>query len=86
MSTHITVQGVNKIFRTDEREVVALKDINLEIPRGQFVCLLGPSGCGKSTLLNAMAGFSLPTSGTISALSGRAYRSRYAVALVLLRS
>ena len=67
MNTHITVQGVNKIFRTDEREVVALKDINLEIPRGQFVCLLGPSGCGKSTLLNAVAGFSLPTSGTITA-------------------
>ena len=67
MTTHITVRGVNKIFRSDEREVVALKDINLEIPRGQFVCLLGPSGCGKSTLLNAIAGFSPPTGGTITA-------------------
>ncbi|MCX8522088.1 MAG: ABC transporter ATP-binding protein, partial [Rhodoferax sp.] len=35
--------------------------------QGQFVCLLGPSGCGKSTLLNAIAGFSLPSSGSISA-------------------
>ena len=64
---HIVISGVNKIFRTDERELVALKDINLEIPRGQFTCLLGPSGCGKSTLLNAVAGFALPTSGTILA-------------------
>ena len=66
-TAHITVTGVNKVFKTSEREVVALKDINLEIPKGQFVCLLGPSGCGKSTLLNAVAGFSLPSSGNIVA-------------------
>ncbi|NVD98150.1 ABC transporter ATP-binding protein [Massilia sp. BJB1822] len=65
--SHITVKGVNKVFKTDSREVVALKDINLHIPQGQFVCLLGPSGCGKSTLLNAIAGFSLPSSGEITA-------------------
>ena len=64
---HIVVKGVNKIFKTADNEVVALKDINLDIPQGQFVCLLGPSGCGKSTLLNAAAGFSMPTSGSISA-------------------
>jgi NitT/TauT family transport system ATP-binding protein len=58
---------VNQVFRSGEREVVALKDIDLEIPNGQFVCLLGPSGCGKSTLLNAVAGFSLPSSGSIVA-------------------
>ena len=55
MSNHIQIAGVNKIFRTGEREVVALKDINLTIKQGEFVCLLGPSGCGKSTLLNAVA-------------------------------
>ena len=65
--THIQVNGVNKVFKTDTRDVIALKDINLDIPQGQFVCLLGPSGCGKSTLLNAVAGFSLPSSGTITA-------------------
>jgi NitT/TauT family transport system ATP-binding protein len=65
--THIVISGVSKVFQSAERELVALKDISLVIPRGQFTCLLGPSGCGKSTLLNAVAGFSLPTSGTITA-------------------
>ncbi|MYM37556.1 ATP-binding cassette domain-containing protein [Duganella sp. FT94W] len=65
--THILISQVNKVFQTAEREVVALKDINLEIPQGQFVCLLGPSGCGKSTLLNAVAGFAPPSSGSIRA-------------------
>lgn len=63
----ITIAGVNKVFAGKDREVVALKEINLEIEAGQFVCLLGPSGCGKSTLLNAVAGFSLPSTGTIHA-------------------
>src|SRR5450830_1881718 len=66
-ASQIIVTGVNKVFKSDDREVVALKDINLDIPDCQFVCLLGPSGCGKSTLLNAIAGFALPTSGTIVA-------------------
>jgi len=66
-AAHIVISGVSKVFTTaDERELVALKGISLEIPRGQFTCLLGPSGCGKSTLLNAVAGFSRPTSGSIS--------------------
>jgi NitT/TauT family transport system ATP-binding protein len=65
--THIVISGVSKVFQTADRELVALSDINLEIPRGQFTCLLGPSGCGKSTLLNAVAGFSPPTAGTITA-------------------
>ena len=63
---HIQVKTVNKVFKTSYKEVVALRDINLDIPEGQFVCLLGPSGCGKSTLLNAMAGFALPSSGAIT--------------------
>ncbi|MET0265906.1 MAG: ABC transporter ATP-binding protein [Duganella sp.] len=64
---HIVVSHVSKVFRTAERDVVALQDISLEIPQGQLVCLLGPSGCGKSTLLNAVAGFAPPSSGLITA-------------------
>jgi NitT/TauT family transport system ATP-binding protein len=61
----IHIEGVDKVFDSVAGEVVALRDINLSIPAGQFTCLLGPSGCGKSTLLNAVAGFAPPTRGTI---------------------
>jgi len=67
MSAHIVIENVSKVFETDGRRMVALENIGLEIPRGQFVCLLGPSGCGKSTLLNAIAGFAPPTQGRITA-------------------
>ena len=67
MSAHIVIDSVSKVFDSDGRKMVALQEIDLEIPRGQFVCLLGPSGCGKSTLLNAIAGFAPPTSGRIVA-------------------
>ena len=63
--SQIVASKVQKVFQTADREVVALKDIDLVVGRGEFVCLLGPSGCGKSTLLNAIAGFSLPTGGDI---------------------
>lgn len=67
----IVIKAVHKTFDTGDTTVAALENIHLEIPAGQFVCLLGPSGCGKSTLLNAVAGFSLPTSGTIT-IDGKA--------------
>lgn len=62
----IRIVGLQKRFETPGREVIALKDIDLDIATGEFVCLLGPSGCGKSTLLNAIAGFSPPTGGSIT--------------------
>ncbi|MBY0574756.1 MAG: ABC transporter ATP-binding protein [Undibacterium sp.] len=67
VNAEIEIRGVSKIFQNTDKEVVALRDINLSIPAGQFVCLLGPSGCGKSTLLNAIAGFALPSAGSIVA-------------------
>ena len=67
MTAHIVIDNVSKVFEGDGRRMVALQDISLEIPHGQFVCLLGPSGCGKSTLLNAIAGFAPPTSGQVLA-------------------
>jgi NitT/TauT family transport system ATP-binding protein len=66
-SSQLIIEGVSKAFASDGAEVVALKNIDLTITSGEFVCILGPSGCGKSTLLNAIAGFSLPTSGRILA-------------------
>ncbi|MFB1480467.1 ABC transporter ATP-binding protein [Corallococcus sp. RDP092CA] len=47
-------------------KVVALKDVNLNVRSGEFVCLLGPSGCGKSTLLYALAGHVVPTGGSVA--------------------
>ena len=61
----ITLKGINKIYRTDEIETVALENVNLEVEKGEFVSIMGPSGCGKSTLLNIMGLLDLPSSGTI---------------------
>ena len=60
---NITVEALSKVFHDPDKEV--LKDINLEIAEGEFLCLLGPSGCGKSTLLNIIAGLDKPTSGSV---------------------
>ena len=66
----LEVRSVSKRFPVPGGEVIALRDIDLSIGKGEFVCLLGPSGCGKSTLLNAIAGFSIPSGGAIT-LNGR---------------
>ena len=54
----LSIASVNKQFDTPSGRVVALKDISLQIPDGQFVCLLGPSGCGTSTTIGSMRGTS----------------------------
>jgi putative ABC transport system ATP-binding protein len=50
----IELQGIRKIFTTEEMETAALDDINLTIDQGEYVSISGPSGCGKSTLLSVM--------------------------------
>lgn len=57
--------GLNKIYRTGETEVHALRDVDLEIAQGEVLVLLGPSGSGKSTLLNILGGLDRPTSGSL---------------------
>jgi NitT/TauT family transport system ATP-binding protein len=65
MVAHIVIDRVSKTFDSEGRQVAALQEISLDVPHGQFVCLLGPSGCGKSTLLNAIAGFAPPSAGSV---------------------
>jgi putative ABC transport system ATP-binding protein len=50
----LSLQNVNKVFRTEDVETTALRDININIDEGEFVSIMGPSGCGKSTLLNVI--------------------------------
>jgi putative ABC transport system ATP-binding protein len=61
--TLITMQGVKKVFLTEELETHALSDIHLKIDKGEFVSIAGPSGCGKSTLLSILGLLDSPTSG-----------------------
>lgn len=61
----IKLQNINKIYRTDEIETVALENVNLTVEKSEFLSIMGPSGCGKSTLLNIMGLLDTPTSGTV---------------------
>ncbi len=60
----IHLEGIRKIFHTDEVETHALSDINLDIHKGEFVTIAGPSGCGKSTLLSILGLLDSPTEGS----------------------
>lgn len=61
MSVSLKISNVSKVYDKN----VALNNINLEIKKGEFVCLLGPSGCGKSTLLRIIAGLDKPNKGDV---------------------
>src|SRR5438874_11767473 len=60
----IHLEGVKKVFMTDEVETHALAEVHLDINQGEFVSIAGPSGCGKSTLLSILGLLDSPSEGT----------------------
>ena len=71
LTTVIKLVDINKIYRTNEIETVALEDVNLTVNKGEFLSIMGPSGCGKSTLLNIMGLLDTPTGGSIEVAGTR---------------
>jgi putative ABC transport system ATP-binding protein len=61
----IQLHNVEKVYRTERIETVALSGINLDVADAEFVSVMGPSGCGKSTLLNIMGLLDVPSKGTV---------------------
>jgi putative ABC transport system ATP-binding protein len=66
----IQLEGIEKVYRTERIETVALSNINLSIRAGEFISIMGPSGSGKSTLLNVIGLLDVPTGGKVS-VSGK---------------
>ena len=60
----IKINDLEKIYRTEDVETVALNRLSLEVKEGEFVAVMGPSGCGKSTLLNILGLLDDPDSGS----------------------
>jgi putative ABC transport system ATP-binding protein len=85
MSTMIALEGIEKVYRTDRIETVALSDINLQVAGGEFLSVMGPSGCGKSTLLNVIGLLDEPTKGRVQ-LNGTAIQSYRDAALARVRN
>jgi len=84
MDNTVVCRRLSKVYRQDAVAVQALSDINLEIPKKDFLCLSGPSGSGKSTLLNLIGGLDTPTSGEVE-VDGIALASLDKGALARLR-
>lgn len=61
----IKFENVEKVYRTDKVETIALSNINVEVEKGEFISIMGPSGCGKTTMLNIMGLLDVPSNGTI---------------------
>ena len=61
----VSLRGVSKSFGSGRNTVTALRDVDLDVQRGEFLCLIGASGCGKSTILNLIAGLDEPSAGRV---------------------
>jgi NitT/TauT family transport system ATP-binding protein len=64
--TVVSAKNLGLTFKTNDGDVIALSDVNLDIGRGEFVSFIGPSGCGKTTFLRVIADLERPTSGSIT--------------------
>jgi nitrate/nitrite transport system ATP-binding protein len=64
-SKYIEIHGVEQAFKTPKGRFVALREVSLNVAKGEFITLIGHSGCGKSTLLNLVAGLTTPTQGVL---------------------
>jgi len=60
----IDIKNLELVYGKKDKKLLALENINLEIKRGEFICVLGPSGCGKSSLLKVIAGYERASNGT----------------------
>ena len=65
LETKLSAQHIHMTFTRDGKSTPVLNDVNLDVAKGEFLCIVGPSGCGKSTLLSAIGGFLTPTGGEI---------------------
>ena len=65
MSTFLNISKIDMVFPTPKGDFTALKDVDLQIKKGEFISLIGHSGCGKSTVLNVVAGLYQATSGGV---------------------
>ena len=81
----IRLHGIEKVYRTDRIETVALADVNIDVEKGEFISIMGPSGCGKSTLLNLMGLLDVPTRGKVE-INGRHVNGDGDAALASIRN
>ena len=65
MSAYISIADITKSFAGTAGRIDALQNVNLDVPAGEFLCLVGPSGCGKSTLVFIIAGLVKASSGEV---------------------
>ena len=66
MTSVVSAKGLSLTFKTNDGDVLALSDVNLDIHKGEFVSFIGPSGCGKTSFLRVIADLEQPTAGAIT--------------------